>query len=340
MIATKDRRDDLRRTLRLLRNQDYPNIELIVIDDGSTELLEPTVRDIWPQVRYIRHETNAGQCIRRSQGFEVASGAYILQLDDDASPVQRNSITRAVALAESKPRVAAIAFHIFNGEVLPEELPAGEGRYTHSFVGCGVLFRTEAIRRIGGYCSFFGNEWEEEELSLRIMNTGYGLYFLPDVTIHHHLSVRNRVTDRTWMRGLRNKMWAQVMHCPAPRLFAELAWVSFVGALDAIRLLRIRRYAEGMIGFLKGLPRALKLRDPLSSLAMRRYDAARLLSALTDDNFDDPPRLRPAHVLRWFANWRNRPRQRSFWDRRESDLGECATVAFAHEYDTQETGGK
>ena len=340
LIATQDRREDLRRTLALLRCQQYPNLELIVIDDGSSEPLEPHVREIWPQARYIRHDSSAGQCVRRSQGFELAQGEFILQLDDDASPVQPDSIWRAVELARSKPRVAAIAFQIFNGPTLPAELASGEGGYTHSFVGCGVFFRTSVMRQVGGYCPFFGNEWEEEELSLRIMNSGYGLYFMPGVTIHHHLSVRNRVTDRTWMRGLRNKMWAQVMHCPMPRAFAEIAWVFFVGALDAVRLLRFRRFAEGMWGFLAGLPRALKLRSPLSSIAMRRYDAARLLSALTDANFDNPPRLRAAHFFRWFASWRNRPRQRSFWDRRPSDTGACATVAFAHEYETPEPGGK
>jgi len=39
LIATKDRPDDLRRTLCDLRRQDYPSVEMIVIDDGSADRL-------------------------------------------------------------------------------------------------------------------------------------------------------------------------------------------------------------------------------------------------------------------------------------------------------------
>lgn len=332
LIATKDRPTDLEITLNLLRAQDYPNLEVIVIDDGSSSPLEMMVHGIWPQARYIRHKESIGQCVRRSEGFEIARGSFILQLDDDACPAQRDSISRAVLLAESKSRVAAIAFQIFNGDILPEILPAGDARYTHSFVGCGVLFRTASLREIGGYCSFFGNEWEEEELSLRIFKAGWAIYFLPCVVVHHRLSICNRVTDRTWMRGLRNKLWALVMHLPAPRVVIEIGWVIFVGTLDAVRLMRFKRLGQALVGFVSGLPRALHMRQPLSRVALRRLDAARLLLALTDENYDAPPRMGFSNLKRWFSAWRRRPRQRSFWDRRRGDIGECETVSFAHEY--------
>ena len=87
LIATKDRPDDLRRTLRELRRQVYPAIELIVIDDGSATQLQPIVNEEWPQAVFIRCEQSLGQCKRRSEGFQIAKGDYILQLDDDSHPV-------------------------------------------------------------------------------------------------------------------------------------------------------------------------------------------------------------------------------------------------------------
>ena len=91
LIATKDRPDDLRRTLHELHRQDYRHLEMIVIDDGSAATLEPIVREEWPQAVYVRHAESAGQCQRRSEGFQVAKGEYILQLDDDSSPVAREA---------------------------------------------------------------------------------------------------------------------------------------------------------------------------------------------------------------------------------------------------------
>src|SRR5215471_2005254 len=83
MIATRDRSSELRLTLELLRQQNYGHIEMVVIDDGSKEPIEPMVRDLWPQAIVIRHDESLGQCQRRNEGFSRAKGKFILQLDDD-----------------------------------------------------------------------------------------------------------------------------------------------------------------------------------------------------------------------------------------------------------------
>jgi GT2 family glycosyltransferase len=332
LIATKDRPDDLRRTLQQLRGQDYPNTELLVIDDGSNPRLESIVFEESPQATYVYQHPSAGQSRRRSEGFEMAKGEYILQLDDDSFPVHPEGLSEAVKTMQARSEIGILSFYVFNGEHLPEALPVLPAKYHSSFIGCGALVRSAAVARIGGYCDFFGNEWEEEELSLRMLKAGWAIYFKPQVLIHHVISPRNRLTTRTWMRGFRNKLWAIVMHFPASRLPLEMTWVLAIAAFDAVRLVRFRAFARGIVEFFGGLPRAVRLRDPMSSLVLRRYDAMRFGVLETEEAFKDPPKVRIRDLAVWYRAWLNRPRQRSFWDRRPGDTGTSPTVKYAHEY--------
>jgi GT2 family glycosyltransferase len=339
LIATKDRPDDLRRTLAELRRQNYPALELIVIDDGSRTPLEPLVRQGWEGAVYIRHPESAGQCKRRSQGFEIARGEYILQLDDDSYPVDSGAIAKAVSVMSGHPDWACLSFYVFNGSVLPEILPPVQAKYHAAFVGCGAMFRRQALAQVGGYRDFFGNEWEEEELGLRLLAAGWVVYFFPGVVIHHHVSVRNRNQKRTWTRQIRNKLWAIFMHMPARRVPLEAGWIAAVGFLDAVRMFRFKAYFQALVQCAAGLGPVLRLRNPMPRLALRRYDAVRFGLAMSEQEYQSPPRWNARVIWHWFTrNWMNRARERSVWDNRPGDTGRSPTVGFAHEYAGETTG--
>ena len=123
LIATRDRPEDLLRTLRRLRDQTYPELEILIIDDGSLPRLESLVRELTPDAIYIYREQSAGQSKRRSEGFATAKGKYILQLDDDSYPVHPEALCNAVRVLEERPDVGILSFQIFNGERLPDALP-------------------------------------------------------------------------------------------------------------------------------------------------------------------------------------------------------------------------
>jgi GT2 family glycosyltransferase len=306
---------------------------MIVVDDASEPSLEFVVREAWPEAIFVRRKVNVGQCECRTEAFGLADGDYVLQIDDDSHLTQPGDLEQLVAMMNANPHVGMVALRIFNGDSLPSEpLPEQKSRYTFSFVGCGVLFRKQTLDDISGYLPFLQNEWEEEELSLRILKYGWASYYWPDVLVHHRLSPQNRRTSRTWMRGFRNKLWAIVMHFPLRRLPLEMTWVLAIASFDAIRLFRIRPFAQGVIEFFKGLPRAWRLRSPMSNLVLRRYDALRFGTLQTDQEYADPPKLGLDDVRGWFRAWLNRPRQRSVWDRRSGDVGQSPTVKYAHEY--------
>ncbi len=90
--------------IRSIRNQQYSNLELVVIDDGSTdgtiERLAELLKDI-PWARLVR-QSNNGVVHARNHGVQLASGKYISIIDsDDAIPLSRTS--RLVEALEGQP---------------------------------------------------------------------------------------------------------------------------------------------------------------------------------------------------------------------------------------------
>ncbi len=77
----------IRRCLDSLKNQTMKQIEVIMIDDGSTDesgrIAEDYVIDSWPQFRFIRYDMNRGLSAARNTGIDEARAEWIMFVDSD-----------------------------------------------------------------------------------------------------------------------------------------------------------------------------------------------------------------------------------------------------------------
>lgn len=110
--------DYLEESVRSVLDQDYANLELICIDDGSTdscpEILERISQED-QRVRVLRQE-NAGQGTARNRALEVARGTYVYCLDSD-DLVVKGSLGRIVAMMEAEE----LDYLGFDGEVFSDD---------------------------------------------------------------------------------------------------------------------------------------------------------------------------------------------------------------------------
>ncbi|WP_286265524.1 glycosyltransferase [Thalassotalea atypica] len=85
-MPTKNRRDLLERALNSILEQTYSNLDVIVVDDGSTDdtvaFLETVVNND-QRVRFFSNKTSAGACAARNIAIQHAYGKFITGLDDD-----------------------------------------------------------------------------------------------------------------------------------------------------------------------------------------------------------------------------------------------------------------
>jgi GT2 family glycosyltransferase len=317
MIATSDRHAELAATLCAMRRQDYQSVEMIVIDDASTPPINPIVERYWPEARLIRHEINRGQSARRNEGFRLANGEYILQLDDDCSLPAADGISMSVAYMERTPDCAGIVYRNLQGDELLADVTSEKGPGNCvTFVGAAVFLRKASLQETAGYReSFIGAE--EEELSLQLLKRGWSLSYRPEIAALHLCSLRNRNWPIRWKLTLRNNLWTILIHCPISRIPLEAGWKIAVAARDAFGRQRGRLFYEALVEAVKGVGNVWKLRDPLDRLSLRRYDALRAYGVLPYAIFQDPP----AHnwtSLRLWAKHRRMSASRSIDPKNES----------------------
>lgn len=72
----------LSRALLAIRDQEIPGVEVILVDDGSTDDLECLARDNANEIRYVRQE-HAGQSSARNRGMRESAGEFVAFLDID-----------------------------------------------------------------------------------------------------------------------------------------------------------------------------------------------------------------------------------------------------------------
>jgi glycosyltransferase involved in cell wall biosynthesis len=165
----------LEEALRSALSQTYPEVEIIVVDDGSTDQ-SPEIAQRFP-VRYIRQE-NRGLTPTRNLGVRESRGTYIVFLDAD-DRLKPEAIETGVRMLEHRPECAmAVGDHHFiaaDGSYLAESrkdcLPAYhyEALLKSNFIEMisSVLFRRSIFEQVGGFDTNL-RVAEDYELYLRI----------------------------------------------------------------------------------------------------------------------------------------------------------------------------
>jgi len=85
-MPTKNRCQLLKRAISSIQAQSYPTIEIIIVDDGSTDDTQDYLRALQEDndnVTVLRNEQSAGACASRNRAIAIAKGEFITGLDDD-----------------------------------------------------------------------------------------------------------------------------------------------------------------------------------------------------------------------------------------------------------------
>ena len=207
-------------SVRAVLAADYPELELIVLDDGSTDATSAVATTAGagdPRLEVVRDEVNRGKAAQLNRGFDRARNGLVVVTDADTH-LHPAALKLLVARIERSPRIAAVAGapHVTNrGRLLPaiQILEAasiiGLIRRTQGLSGrvgivAGVLgvFRRDAVLGVGGYDDRMSTE--DIELTWRLLLAGWMTDYEPNALVGMEVPARLSALwaqRRRWARG-------------------------------------------------------------------------------------------------------------------------------------------
>ncbi len=274
VILSYNRKADLCDGLERILAQRPPfEVEVIVVDNASSDGSGEKVAADFPQVRWIALPENIGVA-GYNRGFAACRGEFVLILDDDSCPAP-GSIAGMVGAFRRKPEVGVVAFDVRsfhsyreNQEKAPpvEESPA---TYQMGFNGAGVAIRRRVLEEVGGYAEEFFLYWNEQDLAIRILEAGYRILHSPALVSFHKYSPTHRQNRRGPFYYTRNLYWVIWKHLPLPRMACDTLRLLFLTLFHTLEQ-RTTVYLEATWSAFFDGSRAWRKRRPISRKLAKR----------------------------------------------------------------------
>lgn len=205
VVASYNGASTLDNCLQSLAALNYPDYEVILVDDGSTDETEEIARR-YTHVRYIRHPSNEGLSVARNTGIEASTGEIVAFTDSDCRadedwlyhlvrdqlsggfvgmggpnllPPDDSAVAAAVMVSPGGPS------HVMLTDRLAEHIP-----------GCNMAFYRWALLEIGGFDPVFRRAGDDVDICWRLQARGFRIGFSPSAFVWHY----RRNTIRAYLR--------------------------------------------------------------------------------------------------------------------------------------------
>jgi GT2 family glycosyltransferase len=252
IVCTYNGHLTLRDTLDGLRGLQYPDYEVVLVDDGSREGIGEIASGY--DVCLVRTH-NQGLSTARNTGLAAATGEIVAYIDDDAWPDPHwlhylASTFRATGCAAAggpnlpPPEDGWIAQCIANAPGGPVHVLLSDTEAEH-VPGCNMAFVRERLVEIGGFDPRFRNAGDDVDVCWRIQDQGWSLAFSPAAVVWHH---RRNSVKAYWRQQVGYGKAEALLEAKWPERYNALGHLTWAGRLyggglaSALRLSRWRVY--------------------------------------------------------------------------------------------------
>jgi GT2 family glycosyltransferase len=319
IIPTWNGRHHLKVCLDSLRDQQFSDFEVIVVDNGSTDGSQSFIREFYPEVVLIELGNNRGFTGACNAGYGLAKGEIIVLLNNDteADPGWLAAIIEAF---KNHPGVGIVAskillfdrrdhFHAAGDYYRLDGIPGNrgvwkqdQGQYDEEgpiFSACGAAsaYRRSLIDSIGFLDESFYFSCEDVDISWRAHLAGWQVRYIPSAIVYHKLKATGGSTTSSYYDG-RNFLYLIWKNYPTSLLRLHwsailraqclIAWRAFRSWRGAAARARLRGQLAGLMGIFRMLPQRRMVQ------ASRRVDDESLMAILSPvdgtnvDSYDPP----------------------------------------------------
>lgn len=231
MITTRNRCEDLIKTLNILAQLEPTPFEILVTADGCTDDTVKNVRGYYPKVSLSINPSCLGSVVSRDRMIRRAKSEIVLSLDDDSHPVKTDFLSFLTASFKAHPDAAVMCFPELrnDGTYWPNTLTSdSKGMFVAAYANGAAAMRRDVYLKTKGFPHIFFHAYEEPDYAAQCHGLGYGVWLEPSLIIRHRVSELNRNPVQNAALNARNEFWSVLMRCPWP-------WLPLVAAFRAVR---------------------------------------------------------------------------------------------------------
>lgn len=264
--------DNTKICLEHLQKLDYPNYEVIVVDNGS----RPDQKEYLSKLKdiiYVDNPINKGFTGGHIDGLAHASGEYIVLLNNDAV-MKSNYLTKALEDLED-PQVAAVGgrsyfwndeqplldesnqfysyqeINVSTGEAFMKSDDYGQPQVVNNVSGSAVVMRRSVINEIGYLYDRFFAYFEETDLFARVKRAGYKVLYDPELRIWHRNGASSGASSGSYFfyyQIFRNRFIFAVRNFETKSLLSFLYLYSRVATGSLLRYL-LRPHSDNRVTY-------------------------------------------------------------------------------------------
>lgn len=195
----------IQETIDSVFNQSYPNFEIWIINDGSTDKNSiEKLKDFEnnPKIN-ILHQDNAGPSVARNNAIKKSKGKYIVFLDSD-NKIRKEYIQKAIDIFSTNQNIAIVYsdYNLFGEKSgIHRSLPINSSALVlHNPIDNCVLIRQSVFRQVGGFDEFLSKKGLEDwELWIRLVSNNYRFQYIEEVLFDY------RIVNDSRTQGIANK---------------------------------------------------------------------------------------------------------------------------------------
>jgi GT2 family glycosyltransferase len=273
--------------LASLLAQDYPDFEVIVVDNASSDGTPEWIAERFPAIRLIRNERNLGFAGGANVGLHAAKGSLLVLFNQDATAGDRWLCTLVAGFSAS-PGAGIAGCRILNMEdqtiqhaggylTMPRALPAqlssgsidtnedGQPVDVEFVTGTALAIRRELFEAIGGFDEDFFFYFEDVDYCYRARSAGFRVMYVPNAIVRHFGKASLGAGSVDYFAKFHtSRLQFAMKHLGIPHFVSQLRPVEFDDDIQAELLSALRDLREQVYAAYPG--EALRSPDELSHL--------------------------------------------------------------------------
>jgi len=279
IILNWNGKEDTLECLQSLYQISYPNYEIILVDNGSTDDSVEVFKEKYPEIKLIQNNENLGFAegnnIAIRYVLEILKPDYILLLNND-TVVDPDFLDELVQTAETDPNIGVLGPTIYDykpprslqstgskilwnhGDAInltyEADVKAGTPKEVDAVTGCALLAKSEVFKKIGGLNKNYFAYFEEIEWCVRARKAMYKIIYVPQGKIWHKGgATSSKITGFAVYHHTRNRFWFMKQHASDKQYLIFLVYFLGFKFFSFVGWALLNKNKPLLVSFIKGV---------------------------------------------------------------------------------------